>query len=149
MHQLSIVILRSTMLLLAFLPGLVSAELAVTEILKTNKSWNGDTFSYLAGTPEVTTLFLSMDEGDETGFHCHPVPVFGYILEGELHVESDSGKTEILRKGDATVETMNKLHNGHAVGGPVQLVAFFAGVEATPNSLTQEQVQENPESCTQ
>lgn len=124
------------------------AETIVDELLTTGTSWDGSKFSYPRGSPEVTAIILRMDEGDETGFHCHPVPALGYILKGTLAVEADSGEEVIFQAGDAAVELVGKLHKGRAVDGPVELVAFYVGVAGVQNSITAQQLNEDPAACT-
>ena len=124
------------------------AETIVDELLTTSRSWDGSEFSYPQGSPEVTAIILRMDEGDETGFHCHPVPALGYILKGTLAVEADSGEEVIFQAGDAAVELVGKLHNGRAVDGPVELVAFYVGAAGVQNSFTTRQLNENSAACT-
>jgi quercetin dioxygenase-like cupin family protein len=96
-------------------------------LLTTSNSWNGGSFSYPGGEPEVTVVTLKMNDGDETGFHCHPVPAFAYIISGSIMVETASGEQMTLNAGDAMAEVMNTIHNGRAMDGPIELVAFYTG----------------------
>jgi len=113
----------------------------VTTLLKTETSWDGQPIVYPQGKAEITALQLEIAPGAETGWHLHPVPSFGMILEGELEVRLKDGKVNRLKAGDALVEVVNTLHNGRNVGkGPLKLVVFYAGtvgqtltVKETPN----------------
>ena len=58
---------------------MLSSQLLANEILRTTESWDGGSFAYPAGEAEVTTVVMSLDAGEETPFHCHPVPTLGYI----------------------------------------------------------------------
>jgi hypothetical protein len=37
----------------------------------------------------------------------------------------------VFKRGEALIEVMDTWHQGKAVKGPVELVAFYAGVEGT------------------
>ena len=60
----------------------------------------------------------------------HPVPVFGYILAGELTVDYGPKGRHTYRTGDALVEAMNEAHNGRNTGAvPMRILAIVAGAE--------------------
>lgn len=100
----------------------------VTPLLKTQKSWNGEAIVYPEGQAEVTVILIEVAPGGETGWHFHPVPSFGMVLEGELKVELKTGETLFLKAGEAASEVVDVLHNGHNIGDvPVKLVVFYAG----------------------
>lgn len=100
----------------------------VTTVLKTQTSWDGQPLQYPAGQAEVTGMLIEIAPGGETGWHLHPVPSFGMVLEGELEVTLKDGRKNSLKTGDALAEVVNTAHNGRNVGTkPVKLVVFYAG----------------------
>ena len=77
---------------------------------------------------EVTILKITMEPGKTTGWHKHEIPVFAYVLEGEITVEIDSNKTTVYKAGDAIAETRNVYHRGINYGTTnVVLLAFYIG----------------------
>jgi hypothetical protein len=43
---------------------------------------------YPSGAPaRLTAVEITLQPGEQTGWHTHPVPVFGYILDGELTID--------------------------------------------------------------
>ena len=70
-----------------------------------------------------------------TKFHCHPVPTLGYILQGDLAVETKNGNKIILKEGESLVEVMRTIHRGRAVNGPVEVIVFYAGSTSMPNTV--------------
>ncbi|HLD66320.1 MAG TPA: cupin domain-containing protein [Pseudomonas sp.] len=105
-----------------------SAAVKVEPVLKTTTSWDGKPIEYPAGQAEITGLVIEIAPGGETGWHSHPVPSFGMILEGELEVQLKSGAVNRLKAGEALAEVVNTLHNGRNVGSvPVKLVVFYSG----------------------
>lgn len=105
------------------------------ELLKADKSWNGGAFSYPQGEPEITSKLLRLNVGDDIPFHCHPVPTFGYVLEGTIRVKLKSGESAEFSKGQSLVEVFKTLHKGEAVGGPVEVLVFYAGAKGLENTL--------------
>ncbi|WP_255988093.1 cupin domain-containing protein [Chitinolyticbacter albus] len=125
-----------TLLLLALDASAQALDLPVsveaTPILKTTTSWNGTPLVYPAGVAEISGLLITIAPGGETGWHSHPVPSFGYVLEGELEVSLKNGRKNRIKAGEALAEVVDTLHNGRNVGtGPVKLVVFYAGSQGT------------------
>lgn len=105
-----------------------SALVKVSTVLKTETSWDGKPIEYPSGQAEITGMVVEIAPGGETGWHLHPVPSFGMVLEGELEVELKNGAVKHLKSGEALAEVVNTLHNGRNVGAvPVKLVVFYAG----------------------
>ena len=53
-----------------------------------------------------------MEPGVKTQNHLHQVPSFGYILEGEITVVSESHEEKKFIQGDVVIELINKNHSG-------------------------------------
>lgn len=104
-------------------------------LLKTSTSWDGGRIAYPVGDPEVTSVILKIAAGEQTPFHCHPVPTLGYVLKGIAEVETHSGKKIVLEPGDAAVEVMRTAHRGRALSGDVEILVFYAGASAVPNTV--------------
>ena len=112
-----------------------SAAVKVTQLLKTTNSWDGKPIVYPDGKAEITGLLVEIAPGAETGWHLHPVPSFGMVLEGTLEATLKGGRVKQLQAGDVLAEVVNTSHNGRNVGNiPVKLVVFYAG--AVGQSLT-------------
>jgi quercetin dioxygenase-like cupin family protein len=64
------------------------------------------------------------------------VPLFGYILEGELTVDYGAKGRRTYRKGDGFGEAMDEAHNGRYAGRePVKILAVFIGTEGVPDTV--------------
>jgi quercetin dioxygenase-like cupin family protein len=108
-------------------------EIRVTPLAKETTSWDGNPITYPQGQAEVTALFVEIGPGAETGWHCHPVPNFAYMLDGMLEVMLDDGRVKRLKAGDVLSEVVNRSHNGRNVASyPAKLVVFYTGVVGTP-----------------
>jgi quercetin dioxygenase-like cupin family protein len=108
----------------------------VTPLAKEATSWDGKPIIYPAGTAEMTALLIEIAPGAQTGWHCHLVPNFAYMLEGTLELVLDDGRMKRLNAGDALSEVVNRSHNGRNVGSaPVKLVVFYTGAAGIPLSV--------------
>ena len=106
-----------------------SATISVTNILKTQNSWDGKPIVYPQGSAEVSGFLVVIAPGAETGWHSHPVNSFGVLIEGDLEIQLKNGETKRLKAGEALAEVVSTLHNGRNVGlVPVKLVVFYTGV---------------------
>lgn len=110
-----------------------SAQVKVTPLLKTSSSWDGRVLVYPTGQAEVTGIMVEIAPGGETGWHLHPVPSFGWMLQGSLDVSLKDGQIKHLHAGDALAEVVDTLHNGRNVGDdPVKIIVFYAGAVGSP-----------------
>jgi len=109
----------------------------VTPVKKATTTSNGDKIAYpMTDSPEVTVVTVEIPPGGETGWHKHRIPVYAYVLAGELTVELEDGKKAIFKEGDAIIEVVNASHNGRNLGAmPVKLVVFYTGVEGSSNTI--------------
>lgn len=105
----------------------------VTPLLKTSTSWDGKPIVYPKGAAEITGLIVEIAPGAQTGWHLHPVPSFGLILQGTLEVKLKDGRVKRLHQGEAVAEVVDTLHNGRNVGDDaVKIAVFYAGVRDEP-----------------
>ena len=90
---------------LLFLNALIISAYAEV-VLEASTTWEGGEVVYPKGEPEITSVILTIDEGEVTQFHCHPVPTLGYILQGSLEVETKAGRRSRFNQGESVVEVM-------------------------------------------
>jgi quercetin dioxygenase-like cupin family protein len=116
-----------------------NGAVTVTPLMKTSTSWDGKPLVYPAGQAEVSALIVEIAPGGETGWHQHPVPSFGVVLEGTLEVRLEDGRTRRIERGEALAEVVSTLHNGRNVGdAPLKLLVFYAGSSGTPLTIKAE-----------
>lgn len=119
-------------LILCFPAGALALEVTpaikVTPLVKGTTSWNGKPLAYPPGQAEITGIVIEIAPGAETGWHGHPVPSFGMVLEGTLEVTLEHGQKKRVGPGEGLIEVVDTLHNGRNVGAqPVKLIVFYAG----------------------
>ena len=106
-------------------------------ILRAETMSNGERIDYLdTDRPQVTVMTVDIAPGAGTGWHSHPMPVYAYVMAGQLTVEIERGKTAEFREGDAIIEVVNLRHNGTNHGKvPVKLLVFYLGAKDVPNVI--------------
>ena len=109
----------------------------VRTVLSTGDTVTGEPIRYPTGAPaQLTAMEITLLPGQQTGWHTHPVPLFGYILEGELTVDYRAKGQRTYVKGEGLAEAMNEAHNGRNTGrGPVTILAVYIGIEGTQASV--------------
>lgn|GEM_PF-695358 len=114
----------------SLMPDGVSAE----KLLKTQTSWDGRELYYPDGPAEITSAKFQIKENQVTQFHCHSVPTLAYVLKGQVEVETKNGEKMTFNEGESFVEVMNTVHRGRAIEGSVEIIVFYAGSPALPNT---------------
>lgn len=112
-------------------------ELKVEKLLVSSSAYNGQPLAYLEGKhPEVTAMTVTIPPGGETGWHRHPVPVYAYVMEGELTVELKNERKYRFTKGEVILEVRETPHNGRNTGtDPTKLLVFYTGSSGIPNVI--------------
>ncbi|SAK86297.1 Cupin domain protein [Caballeronia fortuita] len=109
-----------------------------TVLLKTERSWDGKLYKrYPAGRPQLTVLKIVIPAHTTLPWHMHPMPNVGYVLSGNLHVESRDGHHQTtLHAGDVLPEMVGSAHRGYTDNSPVKLIVFYAGGKGLPTATT-------------
>lgn len=125
---------RILLALLVFcMNGLVFAQyrqtIQVETLLKTDTSDIGQALAYpQVGRAEISICKVTIPPGEATGWHKHSIPVFAYVMQGELQVELKNGKCNVYSKDDCISEVWNTYHNGKNNGtDTVVLIAVYLG----------------------
>jgi quercetin dioxygenase-like cupin family protein len=107
---------------------------AANVLSKTGSSWDGTTLpDYTNGKPEITILRIKIPPGAMLPMHKHTVINAGVLLNGDLTVVTEDGRTLHLKEGEAIVEVVNTWHYGKNEGNkPAEIIVFYAGRAGTP-----------------
>jgi quercetin dioxygenase-like cupin family protein len=100
-------------------------------LLSTGTSILGETIRYpQTGAAHVTAAIVTLAPGAKTIVHRHGVPLFAYILEGELTVDYGRHGTRTYRQGQSFMEAMHVAHFGVNTGvEPVRILAVYMGAK--------------------
>ena len=100
-------------------------------LLSTGTTIMGETLHYpRSGPAHVNAAIIKLAPGGKTIMHKHGVPLFAYILEGELTVDYGKRGKRTYRQGQSFIEAMNVAHFGVNTGTqPVRLLAVYMGAK--------------------
>jgi len=101
----------------------------------------GQDFKYPAGQPLIEAFNIDIPVGKKTDLHKHLIPLYVYVVSGDLEVDYGSKGKKIYKPGTSYVEAIDWCHIGKAAGKiPVKVIGVYLG-EKTPNQI-------KPTSCT-
>ena len=114
-------------------------NIKVTKLIETDSSWEKTKIIYPNGDSKITALLVEMQPKAKMKMHHHEVPSFGYILEGTIRVQSESGDIKNFSKGDVVIEMINKKHSGINPGDTItKFVVFYMGTKNLKNTIIEE-----------
>ncbi len=106
-------------------------------LLETGETVIGQPIKYPSdGAPKITALIVTVAPGEKTQVHKHPVPLFCYVISGEIEVEYDGKGTKRFAAGRAFMEAIDWWHKGKNVGNvPARILIVYMGSERMPNVI--------------
>ncbi|MFN3451431.1 MAG: cupin domain-containing protein [Sphingorhabdus sp.] len=103
-----------------------SAGYPSVRLLDTGEDILGRPFAYPAGDARLISEIITLAPGAEGALHRHLVPMFAYLLEGELAVDYGTQGIRSYKAGDALVEAVAVRHRGLNTGTmPVKLLVVY------------------------
>ncbi len=97
-------------------------------LLSTGTTVLGEPLRYPHGPAHVTSAIVALAPGERTIVHKHGVPMFFYILDGEITVDYGKHGKRIYRKGQSQIEAMHVAHFGENTGTePMRLIVVYMG----------------------
>ena len=81
----------------------------LTPLLTTEADIVGQPLAYPEGKPKIMAAIVTIPPGGETGWHVHEVPLFVYIMEGEVTVDYGAKGVKVYKSGDSA-------DGGHELG---------------------------------
>jgi quercetin dioxygenase-like cupin family protein len=116
---------------------LTNAERVVPLIEASGQTILGQDFDYPPGATEITTSVLTLQPGEETGWHHHEAPLIAYVIHGAITVDYRDEGTRTYETGDALIEALEVSHNGMTEGDePVQLLVVNLGSDQVENTVS-------------
>jgi quercetin dioxygenase-like cupin family protein len=106
-------------------------------VLETTTAWNGTSYK-IPDDPSVLVLKIKIPAKDTLAWHQHPYFNVGYLLKGELKVETQKGETLLMKAGESLVELNEQWHRGINVGEEdIEIVVFYLKDKDTPITILQ------------
>ena len=112
-------------------------EVKSIELLRTSESWNEvELPDYPQGRPELVAVKYIIPPGKKLGWHHHVAMNHGVLVQGELTIIAQDGKTKVMRAGEVVVEMVDAIHHGENRGTePVVLYMFYLSQKDMPLSV--------------
>ncbi len=119
---------------------ILNPEIQVETLVASSISWDGGELPpYPSEKPFVSILRIKIAPGALLPLHKHPIINAGYMLVGELTVNTEEGKILHLKAGDPIIEVVDKWHSGRNSGEKIaEIIVFYAGTKDTPLSIKRE-----------
>lgn len=115
-----------------------NAERAVQQFAGLEETILGETIVYpTEGQAQFTSTVLTLQPGEQTGWHHHDAPLYAYILEGSLTVDYGDQGTRTYLAGEALLEAIGTSHNGmaHPDTG-VEILVLNIGADGVENTVS-------------
>jgi quercetin dioxygenase-like cupin family protein len=101
-------------------------------LLSTGITVLGETIRYPKSGPAI----IALPPGGKTIAHKHGVPLFAYILEGELTVDYGPRGVRTYRAGESFMEAQDVTHFVENRGvQPVRLIAVYMGAKGSSDVI--------------
>lgn len=116
-------------------------EVQTRSLLKTDSTSIGQKIEYRNfPNNEVTVMKVIIPPGKETGWHKHPVHVYAYVIQGDLTVEVEGGKTLRFAEDSSFAEVIDTMHTGKNNGAEdVVLIAMYMGEKDKPLTIRKQE----------
>ena len=106
-------------------------------VLKATQTRDNQPIVYPTGKPEIVSVIGTIQPGGRTPLHLHPVPVYVYVLEGEIELRSKGGTPHRYKPGSAYIEALNHDHQLFNVGNTAaKVLVVFVGEEGKPTTVS-------------
>jgi quercetin dioxygenase-like cupin family protein len=106
-------------------------------LLKTGQTRDGEPIVYPTGKPEIISVTGTIEPGGRTPLHQHPVPVYVYVLEGDVELQTEGREPHKYKTGEAYIEALNRNHQLFNKGsGTAKVLVVFVGEEGKPTTVT-------------
>ena len=115
------------------------------ELIRTSQSWDGvELPDYFQGRPELVAVKYVFPPGMKLGWHHHVAMNYGVLVQGELTIIGQDGKTKVVHEGEAVVEMVGTFHHGENRGTkPVILYMFYLSQKDLPLAVQHPEIPMN------
>lgn len=112
-------------------PSALPSGFETKPLLKSVKTADGDALQYpKTEKPEIVAVTGTIQPGGRTPLHQHPIPVFVYVMEGELEVQTEGKEPRGYKTGDSFIESMNRSHQAfNKSNSTAKILVVFVGEE--------------------
>ena len=118
-------------------PSALPSGFEAKPLLKSGTTADGDSLQYpKTDKPEIVAVIGTIQAGGRTPLHQHPIPVFVYVTEGELEVQTAGKEVRRYKAGDSFIESVNRSHQAFNKGkSPAKILVVFVGEAGKPTTI--------------
>ena len=109
----------------------------VQPVLDTSKTVMGEILTLQDSSPlHIISTIVTIDPGEVTGWHKHGVPLYIYILSGEVTVDYGDKGVRTFGPGASYMEAMDYWHRGTNRGKvSVRILCVYMGSDKAQNVI--------------
>lgn len=112
------------------------AGFATQPLLKTSVTRDNEPIAYPHVNPEMISVIGTLEKDGRTPLHMHPIPVYVYVLEGEIELRTMGDAPQRYKAGEAFIESQNRQHQAFNVAsGQSKLLVVFVGEAGKPTTV--------------
>lgn len=98
----------------------------VREVFSGDRTVAGEKITFPQEDASIRAIVVTLEPGEVTAWHQHGVPLFAYILQGEVTVFYEGIGEKVFREGDGVMEAMTVTHQGkNTSAGETRILAVF------------------------
>ena len=111
-------------------PSANNEAVIVETLISATESWNGDSYKYPRGIPQMTLQRITAQPGFKTPLHFHSQPGIAYVVKGKLSCRTINGKALQVGTGESFATPQDTVHYCESIGDEAALVfVSSAGVK--------------------
>lgn len=100
----------------------------VKRVLDTEENIIGQKIVYPAGAARITSEIIEVPPKSAIPWHEHLVPMYAYVLKGEIEVDYGDKGIKRIKNGAAMIEAVNFPHKGlNKKNKPAQVLVVYVG----------------------
>ena len=109
------------------------ASISAKPLMDATDNIIGQKIVYPAGTPQIQSELIVIPPGQVTEWHTHAVPMYAYLIEGELSIDYGEKGLKSLKSGEAMLEAQNWPHRGKNISkAPAKVLVVYIGAAGVP-----------------
>ena len=109
------------------------AKIRVKKIMDTDENIIGQKIIYPNGAAQITSEVIEIAPKTTIPWHEHLVPMYAYILDGEIEVDYGNKGIKTIKRGEAMIEAVNFPHKGiNKTNKIAKVLVVYVGASSAP-----------------
>ena len=109
------------------------SKITVKTIIDTEENIIGQKIVYPSGPAHITSELIELPAKATIPWHEHLVPMYAYILHGEIEVDYGNKGIKTIKRGEAMIEAVNFPHKGiNKTNKIAKVLVVYVGASSAP-----------------